>query len=84
MITNEQFAEWKANPVTQEIFTELQKIRDGLFEKISYGGTIGDTADQTHGRTNRMIGHLEGIDQLLNISFAGESIIDTVNDLSGY
>ena len=31
-----------------------------------------------------MIGHIEGINQLLNISFAGEEVIDDVSMLSGY
>ena len=84
MITQEQFSEWKTHPVTQEIFSELQKVREELIDKVAYGSTLSDTAERTHGLTNRMIGHIEGINQLLNISFAGEEVIDDISMLSGY
>ena len=68
-ITKESFDEWKEHPVTKEVFTSLQRVKNDLLSNISTGATIGQNADVTHGLTNRMIGHVEGIDQLLTITF---------------
>jgi uncharacterized phage-associated protein len=84
MISAEQFAEWKEHPVTKEIFAELKNTRESIVEQLAYGNTIGHDAEATHGLTNRAIGHLAGIDQLLNISYAAESPRDEVNEQSGY
>ena len=84
MISAEQFAEWKTHPVTQEIFAEIEQVKKDLTDKLKQGNTIGDTAEKTHGMTNRMIGHIEGLDQLLGISYAQEDVIEDVSMLSGY
>ena len=84
MITVEQFAEWKTHPVTKEIFESLKEIRESIVEQLSNGNTIGPDAAATHGFTNRAIGQLNGLDQLLNISYAGEEVKDEVNEQSGY
>lgn len=68
-ISKEAFEEWKEHPVTKEIFSELKKVKKELLEQISTGATLGHSADVTHGLTNRMIGHIEGLDQLLGIDF---------------
>lgn len=85
MITAEQFQEWKEHPVTKEVFDELEKIQKALIEQMTYGNTIGHNADTTHGLTNQMVGHLKGLNQLLNISFDDEKIEDlTIDEKSGY
>lgn len=68
-ITKEQFLEWKAHPVTREIFKEIKLSITNLKDNISNGLTIGDTADITHGLTNRIYGQINGLNQLLNISY---------------
>ena len=70
MITSEQFQEWKIHPVTKEIFAELTKVRSSIIEQLSYGNTIGPDAQATHGFTNRAVGQIDGLNQLLNISFS--------------
>jgi hypothetical protein len=84
MISAEQFAEWKEHPVTKEIFAELRSVRDSIKDQLAYGNTIGGDAEATHGFTNRAVGQLAGIDQLLNISFAAEEAREEVNEQSGY
>jgi len=84
MISAEQFAEWKTHPVTKEIFAEIKKVRDEIIDQLAYGNTVGPDAESTHGFTNRAIGHLDGLNQLLNISYADERVYDDVNDQSGY
>ena len=69
MISAEQFAEWKENPVTKEIFEDLKVIREKHAEQLVLGGTIGHNADITHGMTNKLVGQIEGIDQLLAIHY---------------
>ena len=70
MITPEMFAEWKENPVTREIFRELNREKELLLGKVADGQTLGVTSDVTHGQTSRLVGQIEGINQLLEISFA--------------
>jgi len=84
MISAEQFAEWKTHPVTKEIFGEIEQVKKELVAQMIHGSTIGYTAEETHGMTHHMIGHIEGLDQLLNISYANEKVVDEVSDQSGY
>lgn len=84
MITAEQFAEWKTHPVTEEIFDELRKSYDSLAERLIDGQSLGETAEETHAKTNRLVGNIEGLEQLLNISFAEEEVDNEVNETSGY
>ena len=85
MITSEQFQEWKTHPVTKEIFAELNKVRDSIIEQLAYGNTIGPDAQATHGFTNRAIGQIDGLNQLLNISFSDTAeSISTNDNVGGY
>jgi len=84
MLTSEQFQEWKTNAVTIEILTELRKVRKVMESKLSNGNTIGQSAYETHGMTNRVVGNIEGLDQILNISFEGDSVENDVDEVSGY
>ena len=71
-INQEQFNEWAAHPVTIELFADIKRLKAELTEQILIGVTIGDTAERTHGMTNRLIGQIAGLDQLLNISFSDD------------
>ncbi len=85
MITAEQFAEWKEHPVTKEIFAEIKRVKDDIAAQIAYGQTIGPDAQATHGLTNRAVGQLDGLNQLLNISYAdAESEDADVDEVGGY
>ena len=68
-LSKEAFYEWKEHPVTKEVFVELNRVKQRLLLDLSTGVTLGHDADVTHGLTNKMVGHVEGIDQLLNIEF---------------
>ena len=78
MISAEEFAEWKEHPVTREIFAELRAVRDSIKDQLANGITIGLSADITHGLTNKYVGQLIGIDQLLNISYGSEETQEEV------
>lgn len=69
MISAEQFAEWKEHPVTKEIFEGLKEVRDSIKDQLANGNTVGPDAEATHGFTNKAVGQLAGIDQVLNISY---------------
>lgn len=85
MITNEQFQEWKAHPVTKEIFIELNKVKTELIEQLVIGNTIGMDAQSTHGLTNRVVGQIDGLNQLINISFNDTDLTSVnINPVSGY
>ena len=68
-MNREQFAEWQSNPTTIEIFEKLEGVRADLEKGLASGQTLCTTADETHGSTARMIGNIEGLNQLLDISF---------------
>ena len=71
-MTPEAFSEWKNHPVTVEVFKELEQTREALQQDLAGGLTLCHTADGTHGSTARMVGNIEGINQVLNISFEEE------------
>jgi len=85
MISAEQFTEWKTHPVTKEIFAELRDVRAALTEQLTSGESIDYAAEITHGLTNRIVGQITGIDQILNISYKDEKIDnEDVDSQSGY
>jgi hypothetical protein len=79
MINAEQFAEWKEHPVTKEIFKEIRQCRDGLRDQLADGCTLGGNSHDTHGLTNRLVGQLDGLNQLLSISYAGAETEEEVD-----
>ena len=84
MITAEQFAEWREQPVTKEIFDALQDVKDDLQERLASGQTIGQKADDTHGTTNKLVGQIEGLNQLLNISYVQDDPENDVSETTGH
>ena len=72
MITKEQFVEWKTHPVTIEVYEEVELAKKGLLEQLMQGVSIGQRADVTHGLTNKIIGQIEGLNQLLNLTYEDE------------
>ena len=72
MVTKEQFLEWKEHPVTIEVYEEIKRAKQLLVDRLSEGATIGYEAQVTHGQTNKVIGQIEGLDQLLNLTYEDE------------
>lgn len=68
-ISKEAFDEWKEHPVTKEIFKEVNQTIMSLSESIMSGETLSFSAEDSHGKTNRIVGQIEGLRQLINISF---------------
>ena len=84
-ITAEQFAEWKEHPVTKEVFAKVKETKDELVEKLACGQTLAHNADVTHGLTSKVIGQIEGLNQLLNIEFVDAFKSDDDKDqIGGY
>ena len=79
MISAEQFAEWKEHPVTKEIFSDLKELKSYLQDTLAEGASLGKSAEETHGATNKLVGQIGGIDQLLNISFADVDDVDVID-----
>jgi hypothetical protein len=84
MITAEQFAEWKEQPVTKEIFIALIDTKKALQERLANGHTLCQTSDATHGATSKVVGQIEGLNQLLNISYEDEEVLVDVNEQTGH
>lgn len=68
-LNQEQYTEWKEHPVTKEVFKSVEEMRDDLLKCFAKGVTVGQHADVTHGLTNKMLGQIEGLNQILNIEF---------------
>lgn len=68
-ITAEQFAEWKENPTTKLVYFEVEQLRNSLMNNLAQGQTLGQRADITHGLTSKLVGQIEGLNQLLNLTF---------------
>ncbi len=71
-ITKEQFEEWKSHPVTIEVYKEIRLIKEALERDLGLGVTISDNADITQGMTNRIVGQVAGLNQLLNLEYEDE------------
>jgi hypothetical protein len=71
-MTNETFQGWKSLSVTIEIYEKLEELKRTLEKGMGEGQTLCITADETHGSTARMVGNIEGLNQLLNISYEDE------------
>ncbi|MDA3806493.1 MAG: hypothetical protein PF440_01155 [Thiomicrorhabdus sp.] len=84
MITAEQFAEWKEHPVTKEIFEELKKEKEILKTRLATGFTVNESAESTQYLTSKAVGQLEGLNQLLNISYEDDEVVEDVSDLTGH
>lgn len=68
-ITREQFADWKDSPTTMAVMEQIEARKKELSMVICDGHSISDTADETAIRTARLVGNIEGLNQLLNIEF---------------
>lgn len=68
-LSKEAFDEWKEHPVTIEIFKEIEQTISDLSESIMAGETLSFSAEDTHGKTHRTVGQIEGLRQLINISY---------------
>jgi len=68
-ITKEQFAEWKEHPVTKEVMEEVKNKISELTERIIDGRTIGQSAEVTHGLTNKIIGQIDGLSKFHDYDF---------------
>lgn len=64
----EQFDEWHSHPATIEIFKELEDVREDLKEDLARGATLGSEV-----QTARLVGNIEGLNQLLNIKYEGDA-----------
>ena len=71
-MTNETFQEWKSLSVTIEIYEKLEELKRTLEKGLGEGQTLCITADETHGSTARKVGNIEGLNQILNISYEDE------------
>ncbi|MEA2038871.1 MAG: hypothetical protein U9N82_03455 [Thermodesulfobacteriota bacterium] len=72
MLTQETYNEWKGHPATKEVFGELAKIKINLMTALSQGQTLSGDASETQRDTAMIIGQIQGINQVLHITFEGE------------
>lgn len=69
-ITKEQYEIWRTQRITQEIFKVLSKMRDEFKEQLAGGAVLNSASgEQTLAAYSRVLGIIEGIDQVLNMDF---------------
>lgn len=67
IITKEDFGMWKLNPVTQEFFKNILELRENGLEELALGLHSTDI-----GKTHLVIGKVNALTNVLNISFEEE------------
>ncbi len=71
-MNKEQFHEWKSSPTTIEVFDEIFKLKIALMEALGDGSTVSDSVDSTAITTARIVGTIQGINQLLEYNYEEE------------
>ena len=75
-ITKEEFLEWKEHPVTKEIYKDLEEIKRDLEVSLGAGESLSYHSSQTQGMTNRIVGQIAGLNQILNLYYEDEEKSD--------
>ncbi len=68
-VTKEEYIEWKNHPVTKIVKQSIEEERDRLKEIVSSGAVLEDFSEQ---KVARLIGHIEGLNYLLDIRYEDE------------
>jgi len=71
-MNKEQFHGWANHPVTIEVMAELRKLKESLSESLSSGGTVCTTAEETALLTSRIVGKIDGLNQVLGLDYEEE------------
>ena len=71
-MNREQFTEWREHPITKEIFDALRETRDMDVQSLVDGGTLATDMGETAQLTARIVGKIQGINQILDIDFEEE------------
>ena len=80
-MNREDFLGWQANYVTEEIFEKLEELKQSLITDLSSGHTLATTADETAMLTARIVGKIEGLNQVLGLDYIEEAITTKEEDV---
>ncbi len=69
MITPQEIADWRENPVTLKVFGYFRKLREGYKENLAEGAYTFPNAGASAQRTANIIGICEAYKDLLDISY---------------
>lgn len=62
------FDEWSENPVTQWVFSEVQRAIDETAQSMGHGNTlVSDSIEKTALYTAGRVGFIDGLKELYNI-----------------
>ena len=79
-MNKEQFHGWKNNPTTMEIMAKLEEVKVVNVENLGSGNTLCTTTDETALLTARIIGRIEGLNQILGLDYEEEDEIHSPGD----
>ena len=68
-MSEEQFYGWMNDNRTLEIFGKLKELKSFLSDRLTDGNTICPTASETALLTAKTVGNIQGINQLLGITY---------------
>ena len=66
-MTKEDFEQWKENPVTKEVMSQITEVRNSYREAIIQSASSGDSIASA-----RTAGNIESLDYLLKIEWEGK------------
>ena len=65
-MNKEQYAAWRGNPLTEEVFKHLQAKCNQLKDMLANGSTLSnESADATAIQTARLVGNIEGLKEVM-------------------
>ena len=68
-MSEEQFHGWMNDNRTLEVFGKLGELKSFLSDRLTDGNTICPTASETALLTAKTVGNIQGINQLLGITY---------------
>lgn len=78
MIPRKQFEEWLENPVTREVFKDIENIINEIKESVgNFDAFDADDPAVTQRNMNRAIGEIHGLGRILDITYEDTNESDT-------
>ena len=67
-ITKEEYESWVQDPITRKVLKQLEDKISGITSDLGTGRTLDeDNAEATLSRTARLVGKIEGINEIFNV-----------------
>ena len=75
-MNKETYQEWRNTSATVEVFAELDALKHALTDTLANGNTLSTTADETALLTARIVGKIDGLNQILGMDYEDGEVMD--------